>query len=337
MLYPDFKELLQLAGRAPRPNLNTRQKTMAAAAGNYASPFRGQGLEFHEVREYRAGDDVRNIDWRVTARMNRPFMKVFTEERERTVLLCVNAGPAMRFGTRGTFKSIQAARAAALLGWMAQAGNDRVGALIFGDVPDGMQFIAPARSRGPLWRTLKTLCRKPVAKTPSHPLAGERVSERGISFDAKVSPSPRPSPPQGRGEGDLETALTMLERTAPTGALVFIISDFQPVTDSLEKILANLRRRCDIIMVSVTDPADRELPPMEAIWFSDTGGKRILAGTGSKKGRESYARQWRENRTKLEDMAVRQRVSIIDLHTNTDVYAELLQGLRFVEQRGSRR
>ena len=305
MLYPDFKELLQLAGRAPRPNLGTRQKTMAAAAGNYASPFRGQGLEFHEVREYRAGDDVRNIDWRVTARMNRPFMKVFTEERERTILLCINAGAAMRFGTRGTFKSIQAERAAALLGWMAQASNDRVGALIFGDVPDGMQFIAPARSRSPLWRTLKTLCRR--------------------------------TPPKNPKPVTLEEALTTLERTAPTGALIFIISDFQPVTDSLEKILANLRRRCDIIMIGVTDPADRDLPAMEAVWFSDTGGKRILAGTGSKKGRESYARQWRENRTKLEDIAARQRISIIDIHTNADVYTELVQGLRFVERRGSRR
>ncbi len=110
--------------------------------------------------------------------MNRPFMKVFTEERERTVLLCINAGAAMRFGTRGTFKSMQAARAAALLGWMAQArSNDRVGALVFGDVPDGMQFIPPARSRGPLWRTLKTLCRRTPPKNPK-PVTLEDVLTR---------------------------------------------------------------------------------------------------------------------------------------------------------------
>jgi uncharacterized protein (DUF58 family) len=304
MLYPDFNELLQLAGRTPRTRLDTKLKTVAPAGGNYASPFRGQGLEFYEVREYRVGDDLRHIDWRVTARMNKPFMKVFTEERERTVLLCVNAGAAMRFGTRGTFKSVQAARAAALLGWMAQAGHDRVGALIFGDVPDGLQYIPPARSRTPLWRTLKALCRRTLPK------------------NSRAVP--------------LEEAVTMLERTAPTGALIFIISDFYPVTDTLEKGFANLRRRCDIVLVTVTDPADRELPPMDAVWFSD-GARRILSGTVSKKGRDAYARQWRENRKKLEDIAARQRLSVVDLHTDRDIYKELVRGLRFIEHKGSRR
>ena len=113
------------------------------ASGDYASPFRGQGLAFHEVREYRFGDDIRSIDWRVTARTDKPHVKVFTEERERTVILCIDANAAMRFGTRGTFKSVQAARAAALLGWQANGSNDRVGCIVFGDVPGGMQFFAP--------------------------------------------------------------------------------------------------------------------------------------------------------------------------------------------------
>src|SRR6202789_3352703 len=112
---------------------------MAIASGDYTSPCRGQGLAFHEVREYHFGDDIRSIDWRVTARTDKPHVKVFTEERERTVILCVDANAAMRFGTRGTFKSVQAARAAALLGSQARCSNDRVGCLVFGDVAEGIR------------------------------------------------------------------------------------------------------------------------------------------------------------------------------------------------------
>ena len=106
MLYPDFDELVSLGHRAPLLEPISAQRSWAAASGNYASPFRGQGLAFHEVRDYRFGDDIRSIDWRVTARTNKPHIKVFTEERERTVILCIDANVAMRFGTRGTFKSV---------------------------------------------------------------------------------------------------------------------------------------------------------------------------------------------------------------------------------------
>src|SRR5271156_6307745 len=134
MLYPDFNELMQLGQKASRLQIVSGRRSMAAGSGDYASPFRGQGLSFHEVREYRFGDDIRSIDWRVTARTDKPYVKVFTEERERTVILCVDTNAAMRFGTRGTFKSVQAARAAALLGSQASSSNDRVGCLLFGDV-----------------------------------------------------------------------------------------------------------------------------------------------------------------------------------------------------------
>jgi uncharacterized protein (DUF58 family) len=303
MLTPDFDELVLLGG-ATRATLKARQKTLAAASGNYASPFRGQGLEFHEVREYRPGDDVRNIDWRVTARMNRPFMKVFTEERERTVLFCIDVNAGMRFGTRGTFKSVQAARATAILGRMAQAANDRLGALLFGDVPGGLEFIAPARSRKPLWRTLKALSRKNTA--------------------AQAVPV------------QVEDALALLARTAPTGALIFLIGEFLKAGDGLEKALALLRRRCDVVLVRIGDPADRALPPMEPVIFN-SGGARLLLSTGNKAGREAYERQWLEARNVLEDIAKRQRIGIIDLSTDRDVQKDLFRGLRRVElQRGRR-
>src|SRR3984957_10208125 len=187
MLYPDFNELIQLEKKSARLNITSGKKSVAASSGDYASPFRGQGLEFYEVREYRFGDDIRSIDWRVTARTDKPYVKVFTEERERTVIICIDANAAMRFGTRGTFKSVQAARAAALLGWQANHSNDRVGCLVFGDVVDGVQFFAPARSRQALWQTLKLLSR--------------------ATRDVHKTPVP------------VETALKHLERVAPTGSL----------------------------------------------------------------------------------------------------------------------
>ena len=298
MLYPDFNELIHLGQKAAHLHLAAGRKTLATASGGYTSPFRGRGMEFHEVREYRTGDDIRNIDWRVTARTNRPHLKVFTEERERTVMLCIDANAAMRFGTRGTFKSVQAARAAALLGWQANGGNDRVGCLVFGDIEGGLQYFTPTRSRSALWKTLKLLSRHATGEHPA-----------GFS---------------------LEDTLKYLDRITPTGALVFVISDFLRLTESAEKTLSNLHRRCDVLLVSVNDPADREIPPMETVIFSDQGGRRRMVNTDSSSGRAAYTESWLKNREMLEDIRRRQGIGLIQLHTEHDVYSELLPGLRRV-------
>jgi uncharacterized protein (DUF58 family) len=160
MLYPDFNELVNLKAKASSLNMRSNSKVVSPVIGDYKSPFRGQGMEFEEVREYVAGDDVRNIDWRVTARTGSAHVKIFTEERERTVLICVDANDTMRFGTKGTFKSIQAARAAALIGWYANSINDRVGTCVFGNVENDMKFYKPKRSRESLWKMLKLLSDK---------------------------------------------------------------------------------------------------------------------------------------------------------------------------------
>src|SRR4051812_16335561 len=228
MLYPDFEELVALAQKAKRLRVVAARKATAPSSGSRASPFRRHGMEFHEVREYRVGDDIRSLDWRVTARTDRPHVKVFVEERERAVLLCIDANRTMRFGTRRTFKSVQAARAAALLGWQAAGMADRVGCIVFGDVPDGMQVFMPKRSRQGLWQTLKLLS------------------------DTRLGAHPTPVP--------LEDALRQTARIMTSGALVFVISDFQNVTQALEKGLAQLRTLCDVVLLPINDPADAEIP-----------------------------------------------------------------------------
>jgi uncharacterized protein (DUF58 family) len=296
MLYPDFHELIRLGQKASRLQIVSGRHSLAAGSGDYASPFRGQGLSFHEVREYRSGDDIRSIDWRVTARTDKPYVKVFTEERERTVLLCIDANAAMRFGTRGTFKSVQAARAAALLGWQSVKSNDRLGCLVFGDVPEGIQFFAPVRSRRALWRALKLLS----------------GTAQGLQKTTVA----------------METALEYLERVAPTGSLLLVIGDFQDAVEALEKRLGLLRRTCDIVLIPINDPADRDIPAMATIVFEDGAGSSLTLDTDSQAGREAYARQWREGRNRLEDIAARRRIGIVDLHTDKDVHADLLFGLR---------
>ncbi|MEW8237423.1 MAG: DUF58 domain-containing protein, partial [Candidatus Thiodiazotropha taylori] len=118
-LHPHIDDLLELRHQAHTLGLASHHLVNTSFSGLYASVFRGTGLDFEEVREYREGDDIRNMEWNVTARTNVPHMKIFREERERSVVLCIDRGPHMSFGTRGTFKSVQAAKAAALLGWAA--------------------------------------------------------------------------------------------------------------------------------------------------------------------------------------------------------------------------
>src|ERR1700722_4557819 len=128
MLYPDFNELAAFKDRRACLSHISQKAVKSIVPGNHHSPFRGQGLEFDSVRKYVPGDDIRNIDWRVTARTDSPHLKIFKEERERHILLCVDMNAAMRFGTKKTFKSIQAAHIAALLGWRGMANNDRISA-----------------------------------------------------------------------------------------------------------------------------------------------------------------------------------------------------------------
>jgi uncharacterized protein (DUF58 family) len=296
MIYPDFGELIGLKNKASRLWLGSDRQSMAIASGDYTSPFRGQGLAFHEVREYRPGDDIRSIDWKVTARTNQPHVKIFVEERERTVILCVDANAGMRFGTRETFKSVQAARAAALLGWHANGRHDRVGCIVFGDVPDGMQVFAPRRSRQALWQALKLLS---VQASGPH-----------------------------RKQVPLEAALANLERSAPTGALILIISDFAELSDVLEKHLGNLHRRCDIVLVAIQDPADRAIPDMGTIIFTDDAGHRLVFQSGDRKARDTYEKQWDDNRKQLEEIARRRKIGIVDLHTGQDLYRDLQLGLQ---------
>lgn len=296
MLYPDFSDLLSYKRKKFGKVQQARRKVVGAVAGNHASPFRGQGLDFDAVREYVPGDDIRNIDWRVTARTGSPHLKLFKEEKTRHTILCVDMNASMRFGTRNTFKSIQAARIASLLGWRALSHQDRVSACFFGDVPGSLRYFGSKSTSLSLSMVLKTLTEPPILQTP-------------------VS---------------LETPLKHLCKTAQSGSLIYVISDFSDLPSDFLKnsSLTLLHKRCDIVFISINDPADRSLAAAGVIGFCGKDGEKLYADTDSVSGRKAYAEQWQSNRSLLNAIAKRFKIPTIALSTESDIQRDLLFSLK---------
>jgi len=297
-------ELLELRHGAHVLGLSSRHRVRSVLSGLYASVFRGQGMDFEETREYQEGDEIRNMDWRVTARTGVAHLKVFREERERSVVLCVDAGPHMQFGTRGTFKSIQAARASALLGWSASSNQDRVGAMLFGDPSHEARYFRPSRARLSMWRMLKALTEVPGTA----PVEGDPLLD----------------------------ALDKLRLVAPTGALIFLIADLNRDPDPLHQPLGRLRQRHDVVLMPVDDPADREIPAIGRIVFSTLDGARIEVDTDSEAGRQHYRERWEKNRQAMETLAGRLGLTLIPVPTNEEIHQVLIRGLRRRARMGGR-
>ncbi|MBX9621123.1 MAG: DUF58 domain-containing protein [Alphaproteobacteria bacterium] len=301
MLYPSFDDLVALKHKASELSYVSEYSISSISGGDYCSPFRGQGLEFEEVRTYEPGDDIRAIDWKVTARMGKPHTKIFREERERSVILCVDVNSTMRFGTKGTFKSIQAARVAALLGWQAIIKHDRLGVCLFGDVPAGVYFFSPQRSSKPLLKMFKQL------------------SQTNINNNALNIP--------------LEEALTHMNKAVPTGALIYIIGNFNLLNPALEKQLSALGKRCDIILIPIDDPMDKNIPAVGPLIFSANNSDKFLVDTESQEGRERYTKQWLEERESLHKIASKLKIGMIPIGTEVDAGNALFLGLKRIQRR----
>lgn len=292
---PRLDDLLELRHQAHTLGLASHHLVNSSFSGIYASVFRGQGLNFEEVRQYREGDDIRNMDWKVTARTDEPHLKVYREERERSVILCVDHGPHMHFGTRGTFKYVQATRAAALLGWAANGHDDRVGGILFGDADAGPQHFRPTKDRRALWRLL-------------HELA--QPARRAV-----------------HGVDCIELVLQRADRGAGTGALIFVIADFNRDMAGLERTLGQSCQRHSLVLVPVDDPIDRELPAMGRVQFRDVSGEQVEVDTDDPAGREAYRQRWQTRRNELTRLANRLGIAVIPISTDRDVHASLRDGL----------
>lgn len=305
MLYPNFEELVALKKETPNCLVFSKQKAASNNMGDRQSPLRGQGLEFEEVRAYTPGDDIRNIDWRVTARTDAPHTKVFRQECERNVIVCVDVNIAMRFGTKGTFKSIQAARVAALLGWNTIRKNDKLGACLFGDVPDGIQFFKPRRSHKILWTMFKKL-------------SNTNIEESAPNIS-------------------LESMLSHIHKAVPTGALVYIISDFSCFHSILGQQLNDLRKRSDVILITIDDPADQHIEPVGPIVFVGDSHEKFYVNTDSQIGREIYSIQWQQTRKNLQEIAEKLNIGILSIATDANASTKLFYGLKEIQKRSGKR
>jgi len=295
MLYPDFHELVQLKSKVSNLELPSNRLIKSAISGGLFSPFRGHGLEFTEVRKYVNGDDIRKIDWQVTARTNTPHIKLFTEERERTVLLLVDTNPTMSFGTRGTFKSIQAARCAALLGWCANKSSNFLGAVLFGGI-NKTEYFKPTRTRRSLWKMLQYLSRSET-KGP------KRIIE-------------------------LNAAMDFTNKKASPSSLVFIISDFINIDDQLKTQLTYLNNRCQVVLISINDPSDQEIITIGDVLFSSDKVNCFYVDTKNIDGRNAYKKQWENRSLKLKNMATNLGIHTISLSTDRDIFFDLCNGLK---------
>jgi uncharacterized protein (DUF58 family) len=221
-----------------RVEVRTRRLVDSSFAGEYRSLFKGQGMEFSEVREYQPGDEVRSIDWNVSARMGRPFVKRYVEERELTIMLALDLSGSSRFGTRARFKHELAIELAGVLALAAVRNNDRVGLMLFTDV---VEHALPARKG-----------RKHALRLIRDLLTVEPRS-RGTSFTVMVD---------------------RLMRLLPHRSVVFLASDF--LADDVERPLARLAQRHDVIAVTLEDPAERVLPDIGAARFEDPETGEII-------------------------------------------------------------
>lgn len=284
-----------------RIELRTRGLVTSRFSGEYHSVFKGQGMEFVEVREYLPGDDVRTIDWNVSARTGTTHVKKFVEERELTVLLAVDLSRSQRFGTRGRFKAEVMAEVAATLAMSAVRNNDRVALLAFTDRVEA--FVPPRKGRRHVLRIVRDL----------------------LTFR-----------PERRGT-DPAAAAAYAARALRSRSIVFLLSDFLLPPEGMgafERALATAAFRHDVVPVAFTDPADVELPGAGVLRLADAEtGRAFTLDTGDPRVRERYAREARVEREAVRAVFRRLGLDAVELRTDAPWSAPLLA---FFRRRGSR-
>ncbi|MCG8611928.1 MAG: DUF58 domain-containing protein, partial [Pseudomonadales bacterium] len=258
-VYSSLEDLIRLRFTAAALQLPSAKRGLRQQSGPNQSRFRGRGMEFAEVRAYQPGDDIRSIDWRVTARRQKPHTKLYHEERERPVTLLCDQSLSQFFGSRHCFKSVLAAEIAATLSWLTINKGDRVGGLVFSDHEH--REIRPARSRKTLMHILNT------------------ISE----FNQKLNVSDTES----EQLIDLNSMLQEYRRIGKPGGLLIIISDFLDFNPESRKILFELQKHSEIIAIQTSDPLDFELPPPGMYPISD-GKQFTLLDTYDNQARSRY-------------------------------------------------
>jgi uncharacterized protein (DUF58 family) len=276
-----IKNPQEILKKIRRLELKTRRLVNSSFAGQYHSVFKGQGMNFEEVREYTPGDEIRSIDWNVTARMNTPYIKKFTEERELTVMIVLDVSASGAYGSVEMSKREMAAEVAAILAFSAIKNNDKVGLLLFSDQVE--LFMPPKKGRQHTLRLIREM----------------------LYFE-----------PVGRGTNLVE-ALGYLNRVLARRSVVFLISDF--MAPDFSKPLTSSSRRHDVVAMPVRDPGEEVLPNIGRVTFEDAEtGELIEIDTGSQAVRSGFLAAAREREKVVEKLFAARRVDVVPLATNAD-------------------
>lgn len=271
----------------------TSRLAVSNQAGDVKSAFKGRGIELEEIRSYTFGDDIRDIDWRVTARKDTPFTKLYAEEKDREIYVLLDLSPYMVFGTRKELKSVAAAKVASLLGWLALGNKDRFGCIIF----DGQNnyVFKPRNNQANLIAIFKKIA---------------QVTQEILRKKDEVP------------NDDFAKSIMLLQKTIKSQATVFVISDFIHFDDSLKKAIAGMARKTKVYMINVFDVLE-ENPPKAGEYMAADYGQRLVFDSNSKQFQKAYKAYFALKRHEVKEFAARFGCRYLEVRTDIELYKQL--------------
>ncbi len=296
-VYTDLKDLISLKHQGQGFSFLPRQPIHSLLAGQKASRLRGRGLNFEEIRQYLPGDDIRSIDWKVTARMRTPHTRVYTEERDRPTLLVVDQRINMFFGSKRAMKSVTAAEVAALGAWRVLGVGDRVGAVVFNDTQ--IEEFRPHRSNRAVMRILEAVVRQ----------------NRMLRSDSDIIPQ----------SGKLNEVLERICRIAGHDTLVCVISDFEGADEDTKRLMTRLAQHNDVLAGLVFDQLEAELSNLGRLVVGD-GELQIEVNSGDEILRQRFADVFSGKQNEIRKFLLQRQIPLLPLHTGLPV-AEQVRAL----------
>lgn len=289
-------ETTELLKKVRKIEIKTRGLSNQIFAGEYHSAFKGKGMTYSEVREYQYGDDIRNIDWNVTARFRNPFVKIYEEEREMTVMLIVDVSASKEFGTNQQLKRNLITELSAVLSFSAIQNNDKIGVILFSDKIE--KFIPPKKGRKHILRIIREL----------------------IEFE-----------PENKGT-DISEALRYFTNVIKKRSTAFIISDF--IDEGFEDAVKIANKKHDVIALNIYDKREMEIPSMGMVKLKDAEtGNDMWVDTSDKRVRDNYKKWWLKSQAELKNILSKSGVDFVSLETGCDYVKPLIN---LFKKRGSR-
>ncbi len=302
-------DLIGLQQQARKLDLCRRSYASASATGSHRSRFRGRGMDYQESRLYQAGDDIRNMDWRVTARAGKPHTKLYQEERELPVVLLVDFNLGMFFGSMHSLKSVVAAKTAALIAWAVASRGDRIGALL---ITEGKE-------------------------NETHRELAPKMGKRGalqLIRELVIHSNPQKAMQSTGNHTSLNDELKRLRHLTHPGTLVFLISDFYNIDDETTQHLQRLSRHNDIQAIQIVDPLEMSPPPPGRYSVTDGNNTGIL-NTRSKRGRKRYQTFFNQHHKRVEELMTRHNIPLLQISTADDILLTLQQSFGTSKKRSS--